>query len=587
MTCSLCLVGVHVGVVLAENPPDPQSENSGLQTEIKVSDRGAVQLHVTDMPLATVLRLLSIQSRRNIIATPNVKGTVTANLFNVTFEEALDAVLRSNGAGFRAEGGFIYVYTHEELAALAPSGDKPITRVFKLSYISSADAQTYLTPLLGDADKIAVSPAARTGIASDANEAGSNSNVHQDVIVVQAHPATMLEIERVLKQIDVRPKQVLIEATIVRAELKDDNSLGIDFSLVGGVDLELLGATSNGGTQLSLGQLPQNRLEQFNAAAVTGFTGDVPDNGVRFGIIKDNVAVFLQALEEVTNTTVIANPKVLALNKQKGQVIVGRRDGYLTTTVTETQSVQTVEFLETGTQLFFRPFIGEDGYVRVELHPEDSVGLINAQGLPSEQTTEVTTNVIVRDGDTILIGGLFRELSSEARSQVPGLGSVPGIGTLFRSQSDSTGREEVLILLTIHVVKDDAAYADESRQTLDDIEQLRVGLRRGLMWHGRERLAQSHYRRALRAREKGQCDRALWHADLSLHNLSNFTPAMELRESLLQQRAWDEDNAAHRDFVFKLIARDRGYPLDWYDRPRRAMKADEQNRRSESEKSGS
>lgn len=202
-------------------------------------------------------------------------------------------------------------------------------------------------------------------------------------------------------------------------------------------------------------------------------------------------------MEEVTDTTVLANPKILALNKQKGQVIVGRRDGFMTTTVTETQAIQTVEFLETGTQLVFRPFIGDDDFVRVELHPEDSVGFVNAQGLPSEQTTEVTTNVIVRNGETILIGGLFREVTTDARSQIPWLGNLPGIGALFRSNSDSTSREEVIILLTIHIVKDREAYAAASREQYEDIERMRVGIRQGLMWHGRERVAQAQYRKAL------------------------------------------------------------------------------------------
>src|SRR5690606_22979737 len=96
-----------------------------------------------------------------------------------------------------------------------------------------------------------------------------------------------------------------------------------------------------------------------------------------------------------------------------------------TTTVTQTSSIQNVEFLETGTQLRFRPYIGDDGYVRIEVHPEDSTGGLTAANLPFEQTTEVTTNIIVRDGHTILIGGLFREVTSASRSQVPLVGNVP------------------------------------------------------------------------------------------------------------------------------------------------------------------
>jgi type IV pilus assembly protein PilQ len=377
----------------------------------------------------------------------------------------------------------------------------------------------------------------------------------------------MREIERVLREVDVRPRQVLVEATILRAELKDDNALGIDFTIVGGVDLEEMGAISNGIQDIALGTLPENRYERFNSNASTDFAGNVPPGGVTIGVVKDHVATFIRALEEVTDTTVLANPKILALNKQKGQVIVGRRDGYLTTTVTETQAVQTVQFLETGTQLIFRPFIAEDGYVRVELHPEDSVGFISAQGLPSEQTTEVTTNVVIRDGETILIGGLFRELTTDARSQIPGVGSIPGVGPLFRSNNDSSTREEVIILLTLHIVKDQEDYSAKSREAFENIERTRVGVREGLMWTGRERLAQSHYRRAVAAMDCGNADKALWHAKLALHCFPRHMPAIKLQESILGKRAWEEDGDATRMFIHELIAKEKGWPQTSFDRP--------------------
>jgi type IV pilus assembly protein PilQ len=279
------------------------------------------------------------------------------------------------------------------------------------------------------------------------------------------------------------------------------------------------------------------------------------------------VAMFIRALEEVTDTVVVANPKVLTLNKQKGQVIVGRRDGYLTTTVTETQAVQTVEFLETGTTLIFRPFVGDDGFVRVELHPKDSVGFVSAQGLPSEQTTEVTTNVIIRDGETILIGGLFREVTTDVQSQVPGLGSIPWLGVLFKSKNEESSREEVIILLTLHVVKDQSHYAAASEELFQDVERMRVGQRQGLMWTGRERLAQHHYRKAIDAMNAGDTKSALWHADLAIYCIPRMLPAIELREKITGKRAWDEDGTGGRSFLYRLIAQEKGYPPEMFGRP--------------------
>ncbi|MGB2986897.1 MAG: secretin N-terminal domain-containing protein, partial [Phycisphaerae bacterium] len=348
----LTLIFPLAAVAVAQDDPSREPVAPGPPSEVTVTDRGMVRMHVADMPLSTVLHLLSLEGQRNIIASPNVKGQVTANLYDVTFDQALGAILVANDAGYRVAGHFVYVYTNDELAEIeAARRPMPFTRVYRLNYVSAADAKSYLAHLVGEDGSIVAPPTPATGLKGDAEEGGGDASAAQDFIIVTARPKVHEQIKRVLKQIDVRPRQVLIEATILRAELTDENALGIDFTLVGGVDLELLGAKSTGLTDITLGRLPQDRFERFNAAAATDFAGDVSSGGLTIGIIKDNVAIFVRALEEVTDTTVLANPKILALNKQKGQVIVGRRDGFMTTTVTETQAIQTVEVLETGTQL--------------------------------------------------------------------------------------------------------------------------------------------------------------------------------------------------------------------------------------------
>ncbi|MCH8251085.1 MAG: hypothetical protein IID36_01390 [Planctomycetes bacterium] len=545
----------------------PVESMPGEQSEIAVSDRGTVEMHVSELPIATVLHLLALESRRNIIASPGVTGSVTASLYDVTLDEALTAILSSLNAGFIEEGNFIHVHTNEELESIVLARHPRVTRVFPLNYVTAKDVKEYITPLLLEGDSVTASPPPQVGIGSSGDEGGGQDAGGRDFVVVTARQSVMEKVASLLAEIDIRPRQVLIEATILRAQLNDDNALGIDFTLVGGVDLQMLGAVSTGIQGVALGLLPAERFERANAAATTDFSGDVPPGGISIGIIKDKVGVFLRALEEVTDTTVLANPKILTINKQRAQVIVGRRDGFLTTTVTETQAIQTVEFLETGTQLIFRPFIGDDGIVRVELHPEDSVGFVNAQGLPSEQTTEVTTNVFVRDGHTILIGGLFREVTTDARRQVPWIGNLPLVGQLFRSNADSTAREEVIILLTVHIVKDDIAYADASIRALEDVERIRVGLRQGLMWHGRERIAQSYYHRALKGLSKGDTGEALYNVEMAIFNNARLLEAIRLRERITRKREWNIEGAVARTFMHELIAREKGIPMRLFERP--------------------
>ena len=150
----------------------------------------------------------------------------------------------------------------------------------------------------------------------------------------------------------------------------------------------------------------------------------------------------------------------MVLNKQRTEILIGDKKGYISTTVTETSSTQTVDFLQTGVQLRLRPFVSRDGLIRMEVHPELSDGNVTVQGnftLPNETVTEVTSNVMVRDGCTVVIGGLLRDQKTVSTQAVPFLGSLPYVGFLFRDQTEGTAREELIVLLTPRIVYDPAA----------------------------------------------------------------------------------------------------------------------------------
>ena len=260
-------------------------------------------------------------------------------------------------------------------------------------------------------------------------------------------------------------------------------------------------------------------------------------------------------MEEIVDLTIVANPKVVTANEQLGRVIVGRQDGYLTTTVTQTAAIQTVDFIETGTQILFRPFIGRDGYIRLDIHPEDSSGGLTPDNLPFKDTTEVTASPLVRDGHTLVIGGLFRDVITSRNSQVPWLGNLPLIGALFRGKQDKFVREEVIVLITPHIIDGD----DLDRQAddaLDAVERFRVGAHRGLMPWGRERLAQAHYRWALEHQRMERIDQALWDLDMALSLNPRFLEADRLREHISGRERTEADGSMIRDWL-RDIARER------------------------------
>jgi type IV pilus secretin PilQ/predicted competence protein len=563
----LALVAVYSGqarpaglAFAADEPAQTDKAAQGVSvtnTQVAVTDTGGVEMHVNDANLLEVLRMLSIQSRKNIIASKGVTGNVTANLYNVTVPEALDAILQSNGYVYRQKGNFIYVYTPKELADLDKANRQISTEIIRLYYTPAANAASMIKPALSNDAVVAMTTAAQSGIdsSSTSTDAGGNSHASEDLLVVTDYTDNLEKVRKIIKEVDRRPVQVLVEATILAATLDDNNSMGVDFSLMGGVKfsqfLQGPAATIAGAAAGTLQKAGGGVGVGGYGVGQTSFTNNLPPGGLRVGVLTNNVSVFVQALESVTNTTVLANPKVLSLDKQKGYVHVGRSDGYQTTTVSATTSTQTVQFLDSGTTLSFRPYVGDDGYVRMEIHPEDSSGGLTAANLPFKTTTEVTTNLMVQDGRTIVIGGLFRENSQSTRGQVPFLGDIPWAGALFRQRQDQTQRQEIIILLTPHVLKDDSAYSQISEQQMKRAEELRVGVRKGMMFFGRERLAVSAYENATAELAKPHPDRnvALWYLDMAINLNPMFLEAIELREKVSGQRVTDPDNSIIRHYL--------------------------------------
>ncbi|MFB3891510.1 MAG: secretin and TonB N-terminal domain-containing protein [Phycisphaerae bacterium] len=543
----LCLAAVISAQESASAPAggDSTSKPSGEEpSTVKMIQPGAFDIHARDTDLRLVLQLLSTQGRKNIVATKEVSGKVSADLYGVTFKEALDAVLRATGYVYEEKGNFVYVYTPEQLEKVKKAERKMAVKTFRLTYINANDAKTLVTPHLSAEGTVALTPAALGGITPSKTDTGGASYAADDVLVIRDYEDKMPQIEAFIREIDVKPQQVLIEATILQATLDESNALGVDFNVLAGVDFQNIDSSSNGVEDLTKGKLDAKTIGANTdmAAWRTDFAGLVPKGGFSFGFISDNFAAFVRALESVTPTTVLANPKLLIVNRQRGEVLIGRHDGYLTTTVTETVATQTVQFLDTGTRLIVRPYIGKSGDVRMEIHPEDSSGGIVQFGqnaLPQSSTTEVTSNVIVKDGRTIVIGGLFREETKAGRSQVPVLGNVPVLGTLFKGTTDSTKRTEIIILITPHIIRaEDTATAEMVK---DNVERWRVGARKDLECWGHDRLSELFMRKARHELNEGDISKALWNSDVALSMSPQMPEAITLNEQVTRKAYWHNE----------------------------------------------
>jgi len=530
----------------SQTPPATPAADAGaeenLEGQVAVSAYSTVDIHVQNTDLAKVLQMLSIQSQRNIIVSKNVSGTVSADLYDVTFFEALDAILNSNGYGYVEEGAFIKVYTLEELRTKKEAARLLEYRRFELSYLNATDASIFVTPLLSEKGTIAINGEVEAGFKADEASGGADNWASYATMVVHDYPEQIEEIARLINELDTRPQQVLVEATVLQSALNEDNAWGVDWQILADVDFtdftnplsavdDLLTGSGSGGFQ------PADN----SAVATRSNVGQTQRaGGLKIGVISNDISVFLRVLDEVTDTTVVSRPRVLAVNRNRGQILIGRRIGYLSTTSTETSSTQTVQFLDTGTQLIFRPFVGKDGFIRMELKPSVSEGVIRdvtgSDGstftIPDQITQELQTNVVVKDGYTIVLGGLFREETTLTRRQVPILGDIPIIGAAFKGKDDTTRRSEITFLITPSIMKDEVLIA-EGQRAAQLVDESRFGSRTGVLPWSNDRLTSNHNIAAEQAIADGDYELALWHIDLSLHLRANQPQVIEMRERLL------------------------------------------------------
>lgn len=473
-----------------------------------------------DMPIKDALHMLAQMYEKNIVPSAGVNGNVTVtNLYDVTFEEAMQAILGTHK--YEIKDNFIKVYTNEEFMA---DKDRFEHAMITLYYINSDEAVKLAEPLLSEFGKLGATTAAEPDM--EAGKGGDTLAVH-DRLVVSDYPENIERIREVLSEVDVEPQQVLLEVTVMEATLTEDAVYGIDWSNVD--DL------TNGGVDFQGGTL-------------------------KVGLSIDDITGLIAASETISDSTVLANPKIMALNKQAGKLIIGKEEGYLSLTNSNADgATQQVEFLESGTVLEYRPFIGRDGMIRMEIHPEQSDGQLNEYDLgkvqlPFKNTTEIISNVIVKDGQTIVLGGLFKEETTLSREQIPILGDIPVAGELFRGATDTSKRTELIVLITPHIIStpEEADGADR----LEDVLRINSEARGNLIWLSRAKIDEDRYAKAVKLYTEGQPEEALALLNGPLNVKRNYLDEVRLKERIIKETQPEQFDTIERIMLEAIQAED-------------------------------
>lgn len=500
-------------------------------TKLEKSPAGEDRLSIVfpETDVRDILDHLAEYGQRNILIGKGVQGKTSVRLSDVDFDSAIDAILRSCGLVARRDNNFIYVGTQEEFNSIEQAIDRMGTRVYRPNYVAAADLQTLIQPLLTEKlSAISVSAPSENGIQADANTAGGNKFAGGEVVLVRDFEAVLAQVDQVVAEVDVRPTQVAIEAMILSVKLDDEDKLGVNFEFL----------RNNPNVRLALGtplavpgaQLPISTAVPPVASPLTG-------PGLQFAYLDSNLSSFVDALQSVKETNVIATPRLMALNRQRAEIQIGRKQGYVSqTTQTVGGTTAQVQTLDTGTILRLRPFISSDGLIRIEVHPELSTGDIvvkAGQALPDSDITQVTTNVMVRDGCTVILGGLMREELDNTSDQVPFLGNLPVVGAAFRKKDEKTSRHELLVLLTPHIMYEPASCR-EGEQAACEFHRRQALAAEKMSPLGKRYVGRKYFRLAQNAWAAGDRTTALRFAEMAVQFDPQNRAAIDLRSDIWQ-----------------------------------------------------
>ena len=374
------------------------------------TDEPLISLAMRDTELAEVMEMLSRAERVNILLSEGVGGELSFSLYDVPLSEAIRSI--ANAAGYAAErrNGTYFIVERDEAGAYAAS-DLTQIRTFRIQYADPAQLQAMLSPYLSEYGQV-------------------TTLIENKILMVEDTPEFLRRIAALVRDIDRQPKQILIEAKILEVTLNAEDSYGINWS-----DF----FTAADGT----GSVGTRGLEGAGSSGSTGLF---------FEVANSDLTAMLSALEQNGRIRTLSTPKLLALENQEASVIIGDRRGYTVTTTINQVTTESVEFLESGVILRVTPHVDSDGRVMMDIHPEVSTGVVDANGIPSQTTTEVTTRLLVGSGQTVFIGGLIKQTVTESRNGVPVLGRIPGVGLLFSSREVTSVNTETIVVITPRVV---------------------------------------------------------------------------------------------------------------------------------------
>ncbi len=426
-----------------KSAPIEVKRNAGQEIVIKLTDKDLLSLNFIEVDIRRVLSALAIKREINIATSKEVAGKISVHLYRVTLEKVFRAITLAGGYEYKKLDDLYFVYKPKE--AREPLLEKLSIKILKLQYAEVDKVQEVLDSLQ-EIRMVKIHEPTKTIIIEDTKE-------------------NIAKIESLIEFWDKKPRQVLIEAKILEISLTDDMSYGVDWA-------KILGEVTVGTGGLNLAKLPGGGSVLAVPSAGAGIFANII---TRAGTNRQFAAA-LDALRTQTSVETISNPTILAIHGKSARVQVGGQQGYRVTTVTGSGlATESIEFINTGTILEITPYIDDDRNVLLKVIPSINSARIETGGIPVVSSTIVSTWLLAKDGETAFIGGLIQDTKIKNNESVPCLGGIFLMGKLFGRTKKTSGKTELVILITPTII--DSESDQTPKNVLEKVDQMEKKLK--------------------------------------------------------------------------------------------------------------
>ncbi len=483
----------------AQVAAQPSEKAEPLQIASAASTTGldkTIFLDLRDINVIDILKFLALEGDLNIVTSKNVQGRSTLLLRDVKIRDALDIIVLSNQLAYDMRNSIIYVMTEQEYLQLYGknfSDQKKIkTRV--LTYAKPSHALAALQSIQSALGKVIIDEETGSVIMIDTTEKLSEMDALLDKletkvetksitlqyamakdietqlkpkldvksvgsviadersnqVTITAYPGRMEEIVELVQSLDAKTKAVLVDVRILQLTINPKYDAGIEWERV----------FTNSKNELFKSLDFNHAFPIASTVSSSAALGSVGQYTIG-NLTTDEFTAELRFLKQIERTNVVASPRMMILDRQEAKINIGDRIPYVITTTTGTGTnvsvSEDIQFIDVGLNLVVTPVINDEGYVTMKIRPEISsrTGTLTTptdNAIPIVNTTFIETNIVVKDGVTIILGGLRRDELTESNKGVPYLMDVPFIGNAFKSRAETTRKTEIVIFITPKIV---------------------------------------------------------------------------------------------------------------------------------------